>query len=192
MRNLSSSAAAAIEAGRIATIILVEMLLSETMRLCGASRDIEYGGYTWYGINTLGSIGAISDTAGELEPLEFSLLAADPQIVAIALGEPTQGKAVYVYSMLLDADTHALLNVDLVWSGTLEPLTYQEQYTEDGVVPLVNVRAEHAGVAAQRPRPLRYTDADQQRLYPGDPSLEYMVAQAVHDDVWPAASFFEQ
>jgi len=194
MRTLAAAATAAIAAGRIVTVVLVEMqFTSGTLYACSANRDIAWNGHTWIGANTVGTVGQVNDSAGELAPLDFSLLAADPAIVAIALGEPTQGRPVIVYSMMLDADTHAVIDVQTVWSGTLEAPSYEEQFGPDGIIlPLASLRGEHRGVAMQRPNPLRYTDADQQRLHPGDLSLQYIVSQAVHQDVWPAAAYFRQ
>ena len=40
--------------------------------------------------------------------------------------------------------------------------------------------------------PVRYTDIDQQRLYPGDLFLQYVTDQAEKTIVWPKAEYFKQ
>jgi hypothetical protein len=193
MRTLSAEGLVAIDAGRFAAVLLVEMQLSLPLYACSAVSSIEWNGVTWVGVDSIASVGPVIDSSGELQPLDFSLLAADPAIVAIALGEPTQGKPVIVRSMLLDPETQAVIDVQTVWSGTLESPSYEEQFNEEGlIVAKASLRGEHRGVSMQRPNPFRYTDADQQRAFPGDRGLEYIVAQAVHQDVWPAAAFFRQ
>ena len=43
-----------------------------------------------------------------------------------------------------------------------------------------------------RPKPLRYTDGDQQLVSAGDRALEFLPSQAQHQDIWPASSWFRQ
>lgn len=193
MRTIAPSALTALTNGRCAEVLLVEMQLSSTVYLCSAGCNIDWNGHTWTGTSTLGAVAPVADTADELQGLQFALAAALPEMVGLALGEATQGKKVIVRCMVLDVDTHAVVDVQTVWTGTLEPLVYEESFNETGITaPQIGVTAEHRGMAMQRARPLRYTDADQQLRFPGDTSLRFIVAQANHQDIWPAASFFKQ
>jgi hypothetical protein len=49
-----------------------------------------------------------------------------------------------------------------------------------------------------RPKPFKYSDADQQRYVsvdsPGveDTSMRFTVSQAMHQDIWPAAAYWSK
>lgn len=187
MRIISPAAQALLAQGRVALAALVEMQLSETVYLCTWDSDIEWNGITWRATGNMGAIEAVEDTASELRGLKFSLSGVPAESVALALGENVQGKPVIVRTALMDPDTHEIVDVQTVWSGTLDqmPLT-------DGLNPVISATAEHRGVTMQRPKAIRYTDADQQRLYPGDRFLQYVTSQANKPVIWPASSWFRR
>jgi hypothetical protein len=91
---------------------------------------------------------------------------------------------------VLSATTHALLDVVPLWAGRMATMDLQQD--PSGLTAAVKLTAEHRGVLFSRAKPLRYTDADQQKLFFGDKCLEYLVSQASHQDIWPAASYFQR
>lgn len=188
MRTIAAPAAVALASGRVALVLLVEMQLSSTIRLASSAATINWGGQDWIGAGSLGSIEEVADVTGEHKPLRFVLSGVPAANLAIALQEPIRDRPCIVRMAVLDPDTHAVLDAPIVWTGTLD----QMPVTMSGETCTISVTAEHAGAAYARPKPLRYTDADQQRLYPGDTSLRFVVSQAQHQDVWPAASYFRR
>lgn len=188
MRSISGPAGAALASGRVALVLLVEMQLSTTIRLASSAVTITWSGFDWIGAGSLGAVEEVADVAGEHKPLRFVLSGVPSANLSIALQEPIRDKPCIVRMAVLDPDTHAVLDAPVVWTGTLD----QMPVTLSGETCTIAVVAEHAGVAYARPKPLRYTDADQQRLYPGDTSLRFVVDQAQHQDVWPAASYFRR
>lgn len=188
MRSISGPAASALASGRVALVLLVEMQLTSTLRLASSAVTISWGGFDWLGAGSLGAVEEVADTAGDYKSLRFVLSGVPASNLAIALAEPIRDKACILRLAVLDPDTHAVLDAPVVWTGTLD----QMPVTLSGETCTIAVVAEHAGVAYARPKPLRYTDADQQRLYPGDTSLRFVVDQAQHQDVWPASSYFRR
>lgn len=81
-----------------------------------------------------------------------------------------------------------MLDAALEWQGVIDTMAI----TEDGSTATVSVSAESAGLDLLRAVPTRYTDIDQQRLYPGDRFFEFVTAQAEKTIVWPAKEFFRQ
>jgi hypothetical protein len=78
--------------------------------------------------------------------------------------------------------------VSLAWSGTLDVMSI-----EDGAqTAVLRVNAEHAGLDLQRPSVSLYSDSEQRRLHPGDPSLQFMSDQADVRVIWPAAAWFRR
>jgi hypothetical protein len=176
-------------------VLLIEMQLTAGALYMNTSMsDIDWNSQTWIGLGGLGNVAPIEDTSGaELQPLKFSMMACDQSIVAMALGQPVQGRPCIMRTMLLDPDTNLVIDVQTVWTGTLDQMQYEEPFDGSIGAPTISVSAEHRGVAMQRPRPIRYTDADQTALVSStDRMLQFVLAQAQHQDVWPAASYWRQ
>jgi hypothetical protein len=55
----------------------------------------------------------------------------------------------------------------------------------------VNFTAEHRQELAAQSKPSRYTNDEQQRLFPGDTALDFDPATDAAPLVWPAASYFK-
>lgn len=186
-RTVAAPAQAVLDGGTPVVVAFVEMLLSTPLRLNTSSVAIDWNGHTWEGAGPLGAIEEIEDTPAEMKSLRLSLSGVPSSLLAVALAEPVRNKGCTVWFGVLDPTTHAVLDSIQAWSGSLD----QMPITQTGETCTVTVTAEHAGAYFARPKPLRYTDADQQRLYPGDTSMRFVVSQANHQDVWPAAAFFK-
>lgn len=190
MRTLNGTALALltrIQAGeQIPLVQLVEMQLTVTVYMTTAGSPIDWNGHTWQPVG-LGNMQAIEDDFGEVQSLQFNLPGVSAEQLAIALTEPVEGKVVRVYDALLDPSTGVVADAVLAWSGTLNVPAI-----EDGPTATVSVTAEHRGMLALRPKPTRYTNDEQQRLYPGDTSLDIDPATDAAPIAWPAASFFKQ
>lgn len=184
MRTLTAPAAATL-GNRLALAQLVEMDLTAQLLMTTARENIDWSSKTYIGGKQT-AIAAIQDQGGAIQGLSFQISGVLNDTLAIALAEPIQGKAVRVYTCLMDADTQAILDVVLAWAGTLD----QMPINQGASTSTITVTAEHRGLTFARPKGVRYSDGDQQALYPGDLSLTFLVSQATHQDVWPAASYF--
>ena len=185
---------------RLAMALLIDLQLTSPIRLCTCAVDISYGGNTYTGGRGVG-VDTVKDQGGEIQSLRFSLSGVPSEYISLALAEPIQGKIVVVYTALMDPDTHALVDVLPLWRGTLDQMPIKHGPTTS----IISVTAEHRGIAFSRPKGLRYTDAEQRRIYPSrapiggvgptapaDKCLEYLVSQSTHQDVWPSAAFFKR
>lgn len=188
MRTIGGSAQAVLNGGTAVVAMFVEMLLTSPLRLNTSAMSISWNSQTWTGTGTLGAIEEIDDAPSDQKGLRFTLSGVPSAMLSVALSEPVRNKPCTLWLGILDPTTHAVLDAVQAWAGTLDTMTV----TQTGETCTINVTAEHAGATFSRPKPLRYTDADQQRLYPGDTSLRFVTSQANHQDVWPAASFFKK
>lgn len=173
---------------RVGLALLVEMSFPSGMvYACSAPVDIVWNGNTYLGGRQVG-VEEVRDQGGEVQGLKFNLSGVPSELLALALAENLQGRSVVLRAALLDPDTQAIGEVLQLWAGTMDqmPVRHGPQTSS------ITVTAEHRGIAFARPKPIRYSDADQRRLYPGDRALEYLVAQAQHPDVWPSAEYFKQ
>lgn len=188
MRTLTIGAENALNSRAVGMVMLVEMQLTQTLYLATGTRRVVYAGNTYLPTGTLGGVEEIDDSTGEFKSLKFMLSGVPPQMLAIALEEDIRNKPVYVRIAVLDAQTNALLDVPLVWSGSLDQMPITQGRTSSNI----SATGQHRGATFARVKPLRYTDTDQQRLFPGDTSAKYVTSQANHPDIWPAASFGRQ
>ena len=165
---------------------LVRIEFAEVVYLTTAGCAIEWDGHSWLPAG-LGTVEAIEDNAAEMQPLQFTLPGLTPDQIAVALDPGTEGRSVRVYDALIDPDTGACADAVLAWAGTLNVPSLQ-----DGEQADLTVTAEHRGMLALRPKPSRYTDDEQRRLYPGDTCLQFDPATDAAPMVWPAASYFRK
>lgn len=188
MRTVSPTLQAVLEGGHVPHALLVEMQFdSGTVYVATGGINITWSGHTWLAVGGLGAIDELKDVAGEAPGLRFALTGVPSSQIALALAEPVRNRPILLRNVWLDpAGTGEVLDVMLVWTGTLDNLTLT--HSAEGVVT-VGVTAEHAGATLRRAKPLRYTDADQQKLYPGDTCLRFLPSQANHQDVWPSAAW---
>jgi len=172
---------------RVGLALLVEMsFASGTVYATSAPIDIEHGGATYLGGRQV-AVEEVKDQGGEVQGLKFSLSGVPSEVVSLALTEELQGRRVVLRAALLDPDSQAIGAVLQLWTGTMDQMPVRHGPDSS----TITVTAEHRGLAFARPKPLRYSDSDQRRLFPGDRALEYLVAQAQHTDIWPSAEYFK-
>lgn len=191
MRTVNAAAQALLDriaAGeQIPLVQLVEMrLASVTLYYTTAGVPLQWAGHTWASVG--GRIEPLNYAAkGTVDQLQFSLPGVTEDDIALALNEPVEGRVVVVYDALVDPDTGVVADAIQAWVGTLNV-----PGLEDGPVATVSVTAEHRAISAQRAKPSRYTNDQQQRLYPGDTCLNFDPATDAAPLAWPAASYFRK
>lgn len=188
MRTFAAPAATVLAGPVVPLVMLVELGFSPGIRLCSGSVTVSYGGNNYAGTGTLGAVEAVTDEVQSTAGLRFTLSGVPSESIALALGETVRGTPCTLRMAVLDPVTHAVLDAPPLFTGTLDqmPITHGQDTCTIGVVAI------HRGETYRRPKPLRYTDGDQQRLFTGDTSLRYVLSQSQAQDVWPAAGLFRQ
>jgi hypothetical protein len=184
MRTLTAGAIAALSAAQVPIILLVEMGFTPVLRMATSAVDIDWSGNTYLRTGNLGAVEVIRDTAGDAQALQFSLSGVPSENIALSLGTSARNKTCTIRLAILNATTHAIEDVSTVGVYQLDQLAIAGSTISVTAVPLARVFA--------RPKPLRYTDADQQKVSAGDRSLEMIVSQATGEVIWPAASWGRQ
>lgn len=185
MRTLSAAAVAALGLPSVPLVLLLELGFSTAVRVNSSNVDIDYGGYTWMRTGSLGSVDAVRETSGELSGLKFTLSGVPTENIALALGQSARTKTCKLWCVILDADTHAVLDASLIFAGELDQMPISVQ----GNSATIGVTAIHHGQLFRRPRTLLQTESAQKLLYPGDTSRRFLVSQANHKDIWPSATY---
>lgn len=188
MRALPPAAAAALAAPNVALAALVDMDLDPPLRVCSWGNPLTWAGQTYVAAGILGTIDATDESTDQPRGQRFTLSGIPTALIAQFLSEPVGGRTVRVYVAILDPDTHQVLHADLEWEGQIDGM----QSVGDGSTESIAVTAESAGVDLLRAVPVRYTDTDQQRLFPGDRFFEFVSDQAEREVVWPSAEYFRR
>jgi hypothetical protein len=185
-RSLTTGFTAAIAAGHVNIFPLVELqFASGTDYLSGLDHDVAYGGNTYLAAGGCIGIDRIAETATQTEGLRISISGSPAANVALVLAEKVQGRLAVVRLAVIDA-AGALQVDDNVWTGLMDTLALQD--SPDACTAVIT--AEHMLAVWDRPRVLRFTDAQQQASYPGDLGFQYVEEMAEASVVWPGKEFF--
>lgn len=188
MRTLSSAAIAVLNGPVVPLVLLLELAYPAPIRANSTTVDIDHFGVTFFRTGSLGAVDGVRDSTGEITGMKFSLSGVPSENIALSLGDRARGRLCKLWSAVLDPDTHAVLDTSLIFAGELD----QTSVSQEGSSCTIGVTAIHMGTLFKRPRTLNQTESAQQHLYPGDTSRRFLVSQANHKDVWPAASFYRR
>jgi hypothetical protein len=180
MRTLTAGAISALSGAQVPAVLLVEMMFTTPLRLNSSAVTINWNGFDWLGAGPLGAVAAIKDVAGDAPGLQFTISGVPSENIALALGESARNRLCTVRLAVLNPSTHAVEDAPSLGVFRLDQLSINGGTIGVTAYPLSRVFA--------RPKPIRYTDGDQQLVSAGDRGLEFVVSQAQHRDVWPAAS----
>ena len=170
---------------RIPQVQFVELQFVPVERYTTAGMDLQWNGHTWLALGL--SVEPIEAAVGDLPSVTLALPAVSEAQISLALTQPVEGVVMRIYDALVDPATGVVADAVQAWTGTLNM-----PGVEDGPQASINVLGEHRGTLALRPRPSRYTDDEQQRLYPGDTCLAFDPATDAAPLAWPNASYFKR
>ena len=188
MRTLTTEAQAVLAGPVVPMALVVSMAFDTPVNLCSSAASIQVGATLYTGAGSLGGVEPVRDVPSDSQGLRFTLSGVPSDSISLALQEDSRGRAIVVKLAVLNPDDHAVVDSPTLWTGTLDQLPI----SRGPATSTVGVTALHRGQTFRRPKPLRYTDGDQQQLYSGDTSMRYVVSQSQHQDIWPAASFFKR
>ena len=192
MRTIAAGAATILAGHAVPMVMLVEMDLSSPLNLNTSNATLVLGGTTYYGTKGLGKISQIGDTSAEVKGLSFELSGAPSDKISLALTEHVRGKAVRIKIAIFDPTTYALVDTRLRWAGKLDTMAISDAMSANSGTSTITVTAEHAGIDLARTSISVLSDAEQQRLYPGDLFLQYTADQVEQKIVWPAREYFKK
>lgn len=171
-RSLTSAMLTAIADGVVRPHkLVVADFASGVTRFTTAPYDVIWDGDTYTGLGHLLSV----DTIEEREQLStygarLSLSAVPTDIVATAMTEHYQGRALAIYQALFDEDHQIIEDPMLPWSGFMDTMSI-ELGASAATVTLTGVHRLHD---MDRARGGRYNDGDQQARFAGDRYFEFL------------------
>lgn len=182
MRNTSTEISTALTASNVPMLVLVEMeFLSGTIRCCNAAYNFFWGGYEWFGVGQLGSIGAIQEGQElQMYGCTLTLSGLDPSLVSLAMeSEEFQGRTATVWLAPLDEEYKVITDPIITFQGRMDVMPIRLGKTAD-----ISLNIESKLVDWERARVRRYNNEDQVSEYPSDKGLEFVVQMVEKELVW--------
>lgn len=144
------------------------------VRLWTGRGDLALSGIgTFTGLGTLGPISGIAETTHlEARNLSFSLSGIPTAIVAAISAVGNRTRSCKLWMGFLNPQRTALVDDPILrFAGRMDQISI----TDQGETSTITIPAEDLLALLTRPRPIRLSHEEQQRRFPGDLGLEYLV-----------------
>lgn len=183
-RGLTSAQTAAVTASHRQIMPLIELYFaSGTLMLALGPWDYTSMSGTYIHTGPLAYVNAIAESASSQQGLEVGMSGLDPSIVELATTENYRGRVGRLLKAYIDAGNNGPIGEPVPWFvGRMKSMTISEDNTSASVA----IQLEHYEAELSKPAPLRYSDADQQRLFPGDLGCQYSASTANTTVIWPS------
>lgn len=182
-RDINATLLAALDDPLIRPVIMCRLDLdSGTVAWHSGFGSLTYDAVTYTGTGVLGEVSALKES-GDLSPTSMTMTVSglDPAILSLVLSELTVNRPAYILLTALD-EAGAMI-------GTPMEL-FRGRLTGGIPIELGNTAAVKLTVASrladwERKIDIRYNDATQQAMYPGDLGLQYMEQVVDKEIMWP-------
>lgn len=183
-RGLDGAQAAAMAAAHRQVVPLIEFFFdSGTLQLALARSNFTSLSGAYIAAGPLASIDPAAESALSQEGLQLQLTGLDVAAITIAATEPYRGRIVRLLKGILNADSNDPIGQPVpFFIGRLVNMTI----TEDNAQCSIAVIAEHYEIELTRAAPTRWSDSDQQRLFPGDKGCAAAAATSAKTVIWPS------
>lgn len=148
---------------------------------------ITEGSHTYLGIGSLGAIDGILESANRSSTngVTLQMNGVGNDLLANALGQNYQGRAAKIWVAFLDSDEDIVPDPLLLFGGQMDVMSLVDG-DETG---LIQVQCESREATLSRNSESLLTDEEQQRIYPGDLGLEFVLALQGKTVSWGEGSF---
>ena len=179
-RGLTGAFQSAVAGPHVQAVVFAQLDFAEGVtRLCTAGHSLEWSGFTWLGAGTMLGVSIVEESSTlEAHGLDLTLSGCTPELLTAAQTYHYQGRAVDLWFAPLDDSLTPITDPYPYFSGRMDYSTI----STDGAVIVLHCSSWFEDW--QRARVRRYTDADQQREYPGDRFFEFAEQVADAQLVW--------
>lgn len=170
--NIGAAPAAEFLKPKLAPIALVELAFDSGMfRMWTGLGDLQWGGYTWYGAGTLGTIGPIEETTeNRAAGVELTLSGIGADVLEIAHREIWQGREARIYYAVLDDKNRLIGEPFQIRRGIMDVMTLDEP------AATIKLQIEPRDIDLGRNKSRRYTAEDQRGEFPGDKGCDQVAS----------------
>ncbi len=180
-RDLPSSIVAEIAKKVVQLVLLAEFdFAAGPVRFWTGIGNLTWVGNVFTGCASLGTVTPVDETTdNSAAGLTFTLSGIPSDLVALALGDAYRGRRCKLWLAIINS-TPAIVDAYQIFGGRMDVM----KISDSGATCAIALQAENALVDLQRPRNLRYTDQEQQQLFPGDRGLEFVASLANKQIYW--------
>lgn len=184
-RTLTTSMQAEIAKPALSPVFLVEAEFSSgPVRVWTGGGELSWDAKTWTGLGHLISIRPLADTQNvEANGMTITLSGVPSSLIAIVYGEFAQGRPCTVWLGMLDDSGAVIADPVRLNRGRLDAIADED----DATTATISVTVENGLRDLKKPNTRRYTNEDQQRLFPGDKSLEFVAGLQEREIYWGRA-----
>jgi hypothetical protein len=142
-----------------------------TLYLWTGRGSITWGGRTWLGVGTLGTVSTIEEGSNvEARGITLTMSGLDPTALQDVLNEVQQGLPALVYFGLFDESLALIPNPVTAFAGRMD----QPTLDVTGETATISIACESRLMDMNNPAMRRYTNEDQQRDYPNDQGFSFV------------------
>jgi hypothetical protein len=157
---------------------------SGTVRFWTGYGQQTWNGVVWTGSGNFGGVSPIDETTTiGAATLSFTLSGVPSDIIALALGDAYRGKPCKLWLAAVN-DSGVIQGAYQIFGGRMDIM----KIADSGTTCTITLNAENQLIDLGRARDVRYTDEEQQRLFPGDRGLEYVAKLSEQLIYWGIAS----
>lgn len=164
---------------------------TSTARLSTMNQTINWGGFDWLGIGTMGSIDAVQESDSlTSSPMNFSINAAQPSWLALAVG-PVESYRGYPAKMYFCPMTENFQLIDtpvMCWSGIMDMVSVGI----NGDSGSITLKCETSAYGLKRRPVLRLNAAQHKARHPTDTGFDYLTGLIANPAVWLSTRFQKQ
>ncbi|HXE04491.1 MAG TPA: hypothetical protein VN579_00785 [Bryobacteraceae bacterium] len=173
-RNITTDQLAALQASNLLPALFVTATFrTGAIYVWTGFGSITWGGHTWLGVGTLGSVSVIEEGATvEAKGITLTLSGIDTDLLADVLNEFYLGAPAAVYLGLFSEGRTLIGDPIPAWAGAMDQATIDVA----GESAVIAINCESRLLDMNIPVYRRYTNEDQQLDYPGDKGLEFVSA----------------
>jgi len=183
-RTMTTAAKTASQDEVVRAVNLVDMDFSSGLVYWNTSpMSITWSGNEYLGVGNLGTISQVAEGADlSAKGITVEFTGVPSALVSVALGDNYQQRPINVWLAFLDVNYDLIADPVLIFNGLMDTMDVTM-----GETAKIVVHAESHMAAWNRPNVLRYTDAEQQHLYPGDKGLIFAQQMEEKTLIWGRA-----
>ncbi len=130
-----------------------------------------WNGHDWQGLGKFGNISPISESMDmTVSGVKLILSGIPSDMVSLALDELTQFLPATVWFGYLEDDDSVVADPFVAFKGKCDTVEMEDS----GETSTLTISVESNAIVHRKPQGLRYTDADQQIIHPGDRGFEFV------------------
>ena len=185
-RDLPAAVATAIAAGVVPIAFFAEFQFAGgTVRMWTGYASISWNSQTWLAAGDFGGLSPVDETTEVgAAGLTFTLSGIPSSLLSVALADHYRGRACKLWMAIMNTGATAVVDAYPVFGGRMDVMNIEDA----GETSKITIQAESRLIDLTRARTVRYTNEEQQRLFPGDLGLEYVAKLAEKPLYWGVPS----